>query len=146
MPSYYPPTGFHFRVEFDLAGVSDNDMRFQEVSGLTAKLGTEELVEGGENRFAHRLPTRGDYGNLVLKRGLLTDSGLISWMRDAIENFQFDPVDVMVSLLNEEHEPLVSWSFRRTWPVQWAISDLSAQDNSLVIETIELVYSYYTKV
>ena len=70
----YPPVGFHFRVEFGLDGAGDQDSRFQEVGGLSAELGTEELQEGGENRFVHRLPTLPKYGNLVLKRGLLTDS------------------------------------------------------------------------
>ncbi|HEX6181118.1 MAG TPA: phage tail protein, partial [Chitinophagaceae bacterium] len=67
--SYYPLVGFHFKVEFSGVGNSDNDTRFQEVSGLTAEIGTEELQVGGENRFSYRLPTRARFGNLVLKRG-----------------------------------------------------------------------------
>ena len=88
MAVYYPPVGFHFRVEFILDGTVESDTRFQEVSGLSAELGTEEVVEGGENRFSHRLPTRAKYSNLTLKRGLLTESGLIDWCRNAIENFE----------------------------------------------------------
>ena len=38
-------------------------------ASLLIELGTEELVEGGENRFAHQLPTGLRHGNLVLKRG-----------------------------------------------------------------------------
>ncbi len=58
MPSYYPPVGFHFRVEFESISSESDDTRFQEVSGLNAELGVEELVEGGENRFSHRFPGR----------------------------------------------------------------------------------------
>ena len=43
MASYYPPVGFHFKVEFTLAGMQETDTRFQEVSGLTAELGIEEV-------------------------------------------------------------------------------------------------------
>ena len=143
----YPPVGFHFRVTITLPEVGDKDSRFQEVTGLSAELGTEELQEGGENRFVHRLPTLPKYGNLVLKRGLLIDSGLIKWCRDAIENFSFEPTTVDVTLLNEKHEPLgFTYSFVKAWPIKWAISDFKAQENGLVIETLELSYNYFTRI
>ena len=146
MDGWLPPVGFHFRVEFNMPGLDIMDARFQEVSGLTAEIGTEELVEGGENRFVHRLPTRPKFGNLILKRGLFTDSGLAAWLRDGIENFTFAPVDVLVTLLNEEHEPLQGWCFVGAWPVKWIVSDLKAQENAIVVETLELAYRYFRRV
>ncbi|MFA6923679.1 MAG: phage tail protein [Bacteroidales bacterium] len=145
MAAYYPPVGFHFRIEFKVNGVTDNDAKFQEVTGLTAEIATETLAEGGENRYTHKLPVKANYGNLILKRGMLTNSGLISWFKDAIENFSFEPAEVIVTLLNENHEPLVAWSFVNAWPVKWMVSDLKAQDNSVVIETIELAYNYFRR-
>jgi phage tail-like protein len=145
MPAYYPPVGFHFKVEFSGLGSGDNDTRFQEVSGMTAEITTEELPVGGENMFTHRLPTRAKYGNLILKRGMLKDSDLISWFTNAIENFKFKPVNVSVYLLNENHDITSSWVFIKAYPVKWAISDFKAQDNSIVVETIELVYQYFTR-
>ncbi len=142
----YPAVGFHFKVEFvGLDGATDNDVRFQQVSGLTAEVGTEELKEGGENRFAHRLPQPASYQNLVLKRGLLTDTALIDWFRDAIENFVFDPVTVDVSLLNENSDPLMYWSFIGAYPLKWSVSDLDAGKNDVVVDTIELAYQRFTK-
>lgn len=147
MPGYIPPVGFHFRVEFGFLPSDSNDARFQEVSGLTSELGVEEITEGGENRFSHRLPTRAKYGNLVLKRGLLVDSELIEWCQDAIENFEFEPTTVDVTLLNEKHEPLAdTLSFMQTWPVKWSISDFKAQENAIVVESMELVYNYFTRI
>ena len=146
MAIYTPPVGFHFRVEFSVDDVTDNDTRFQEVSGLSAELGVEEVTEGGENRFSHRLPIRATYANLVLKRGLLTDSKIIDWCKDAIENFEFTPATVNVTLLNENHEPLSdTMSFIRAWPVKWSISDFKAQENTVVVETMELAYNYFTR-
>ena len=49
---YYPPVGFHFKVEFIGIG-NDNDTRFQSVSGLNVEYDTESFKEGGENRFEH---------------------------------------------------------------------------------------------
>ena len=68
-----PAVGFHFRVEFQ--GISEAqtiDTYFQEVSGLSFDIDKETVKEGGENRFSYQLPTRANYPNLVLKRGLLT--------------------------------------------------------------------------
>ena len=147
MPAYLPPVGFHFRVEFGFLAPDSTDVRFQEVSGLTAELGTEEVSEGGENRFSHRLPTRAKYANLILKRGLFTDSELIEWCENAIENFEFEPTTVNVTLLNENHEPVAeTYSFVNVWPVKWSVSDFKAQDNSLVVETLELAYQHFTRI
>ena len=144
--TYYPPVAFHFKVEIGLDNLHENDVRFQEVSGLNSELGVEQVAEGGENRFEHRLPARGKFGNLVLKRGLLTESGVISWIRDAIENFEFKPADVLVSLMDEEHNPLASWSFVAAWPVKWSLGAFDAKKNEVVVETLELAYRYFTQV
>jgi len=140
---YYPPVGFHFRVEFLNLG-NDNDSRFQSVSGLNAEYDTESFKEGGENRFEHKLPVRTKFPDLSLKRGMLTDSKVIDWCLDALQNRNIQPVQLQVTLLNEKHEPLRTWSVFNAWPRKWQVSDLNAQENSLVIETLELSYSYFT--
>lgn len=141
-----PAVGFHFLVEFNgIDDLTDNDTRFREVSGLNSEIGVEELKEGGENRFAHRLPNPAKYSNLVLKRGLVTETALINWFRDAIENFEFDPLAVKITLLNEESDPLVNWNFVDAYPVKWSVSNLNAQKNELMVDTIELAYKYFTK-
>ena len=140
------PVVFHFRVELQFADKNDDiDLRFQEVTGLSAELGSEEIAEGGENRFSHRLPSRAKFGNLVLKRGMAKSSKLVSWVENAIYNFEFEPVDAIVSMLNEKHEPVFTWSFKKVWPVKWQVSDLKAQDNAIAIETIELSYNHFTR-
>jgi phage tail-like protein len=138
------PVVFHFKVEFG-PNSADQDIRFQEVTGLSAEVTTEELREGGLNEYAHRIPTGAKYGNLVLKRGLVNDSEIAEWCRDAVENFVFAPKDVTVTLLNEEHEPLATWSFRRAYPVKWSVSDFKAQENALAVESLELAYSNFRK-
>ena len=97
----YPPPGFHFKVEFlDIQAVED-DILFQSVSGLNVSLQTETIKEGGENRFEHALPVRTKVGDLVLKRGLFVGSGVYKWCENAFQNFEFQPVNILVSLLNE---------------------------------------------
>lgn len=140
MADYHPPLGFHFKVEFaNLKG----EFQFQSVSGLTVDLETEEIAEGGENRFKHKLPVKTKFPNLVLKRGMLIDSELIKWCRDAVEDFSITPTDLTISLLNEEHEPLITWNVVHAYPVKWATADFNAEESKIVVETIELAYNYF---
>lgn len=146
MASYYPPVGFHFKVEFP-SEIEDadttNDYQFQSVSGLSVDLETEEIAEGGENRFKHKIPVRTKYPNLVLKRGMLVGSGLIKWCRKALEDFEIVPVDLTVKLQNEVHQPLLTWNIVHAYPVKWDPGDFNAEENKLVIETLELSYYYF---
>lgn len=146
---YYPPVGFHFRVEFlKMQGNtpigSDNDVRFQSVTGLSVEYDAESFKEGGENRFEHKLPVRTKYPDLSLKRGMLTDSGVINWCLDAFQKRSFAPAHIIVTLLNEQHQPLKTWHVYNAWPKKWSVSDLNAQENSIVVETLDLSYSYFT--
>jgi phage tail-like protein len=143
MSTSYPPVGFHFKVEFTGISTKTTDIQFQSVAGLSVDIETEEFAEGGENRFKHKFPVRTKFPNLVLKRAMVTNSELISWCKDAIENFVFDPIDLTVDLLNEEHKTVLSWNVVHAYPVKWSVSDLNAEESSVVIETIELAYNYF---
>jgi phage tail-like protein len=142
---YYPPVGFYFKV--NIIGISGiNEGNFQEVSGLNVKLGTEEIKEGGENRFVHRLPSYPKYENLVLKRGMVTGSSLITWARNAVEQFTFKPTTVVLNLMDEKSSPLATWKFINAYPVGIKVSDFKAQENAIVIETLELSFDYFERV
>jgi len=140
---YYPPVGFHFKVEFQGIG-NDNDMRFQSVGGLNVEYDTESIKEGGENRFEHKLPTRTKFSDLSLKRGMLTNSEVINWVKKALFNREFKPALIIITLLNPEHQPLKVWKVNNAWPRKWSVSDLNANENSVVVETLELCYSFFT--
>ena len=102
MADYRPPVGFHFKVEFLDIETTDNDILFQSVSGLTVTMETETIKEGGSNQFEQVLPVRSKYSDLVLKRGLLKDSKVITWCLKAMESFEFQPTTVHVHLLNDD--------------------------------------------
>lgn len=143
MPNYHPPPGFHFRVEVLGLPPSDSDVRFTEVSGLSFELTTEEVAEGGENRFLQKYPLKTKYPDLVLKRGLLAGSEVRKWIERCIQDYDIEPKDVDVMLLNEEHEPLLTWHVLKAYPTKWTVSDLNASNNAVVIETLQLTYQYF---
>lgn len=134
--------GFYFSLSFQ-----GEDAAFQEVSGLSKEFNLEEVVSGGENRFKYRLPTVTTYQNLVLKRAIvLKSSALAKWCSDTLDNGMAKPIktqDVSVHLMNAEGAVVGSWTFVNAYPVKWSISNLNSQENSLVIESIELAYNYF---
>lgn len=131
--------GFHFIAHFSISSETI-DSRFQSISGLSVEYDFESVVEGGENRFIHELPLRTKYTPLTMKRAFATSSKLIDWCRDAFENRIFQPANIDIILLNEAHEPLKTWSVDWAIPKKWSVSDFHAEENSLVIETLELHY------
>lgn len=144
MPGYYPPVGFHFRVEVLGVSPNDNDLRFTEVTGLSAEVVTEEMPEGGENRFVQKYPTRTKYPELVLKRGMLTSSEVMAWIEECVGSDTVSPKNLDVQLLNEAHEPLITWHVVGAFPTRWSVSDLNASTSAVVVESMQLYYRYFT--
>ena len=142
-PEYYPPWGFYYKVEFGISK-NTNDVRFQSVSGLSVEYDYESFKEGGENRFEHKLPARTKYADMVLKRGMVVDSEIINWCNRAFRDRQFEPSDITVILMNEKGEPLRTWKVAHAVPKKWLVTDLNSTENSIVIETLELTYRYFT--
>ena len=144
MANYFPPVGFHFKVEVLGLSPNDNDVRFTDVSGLSMEMATEEIAEGGQNRFLQKYPVRAKHSDLILKRGMFTDSEITKWVRECIEDFAITPKNIDVKLLDEEHQPLVTWHIVNAYPTKWSISDLAASNNSVVVESLQFFYQYFS--
>jgi phage tail-like protein len=134
--------GFRFELSFN-----GEDAAFKEVSGISKELGIEEVTSGGENRFKYRLPTLTSSKNLVLKRAIIPkNSKLIKWSSDTLDGGLVNPIkpqDISVNLLNEEGDILIKWMFHKAYPVKYAIADLKSQESEVLLETIELAYTFF---
>jgi phage tail-like protein len=154
---YYPPGAFYFEVSVLGPGETKSsrpaiDGAFQEVSGLERELEFEEVREGGENRFAHRLPKRGRHPNLVLKRGLVTiQSALAEWAEETLRSMFSRPITpkvVTVTLLSmpagegQAGQPLVWWTLYNAYPVKWTTAPLNSTEGAIAVETFELSYTW----
>jgi phage tail-like protein len=136
------PVGFYFSLSFE-----GEDAAFKEVSGISKEFGVEEVGSGGENRFKYRLPTVSSSKNLVLKRAIVpTGSSLITWCSDTLDGGLSSAIktqDVSVDLLDNEGTVLMKWTFYNAYPISYAVSDLKSQESEILIETIELAYTYF---
>jgi len=127
-----PLLGFRFGVFFFKSNglLNPLDIRFKKVSGIGATISVN----------ADRLPEEVKYDNLLLERGLTVGSLLSAEFDVAMSQFKFSPANVLVSLLDGAGIPISSWLFMKAYPVKWRISDLDADQNQVVIETMELIY------
>ena len=140
----YQTVNFHFSVSFALDGAKAVDVKFQSVTGLDGTVDIETIKEGGENHYEHVVPTRRKYGPLILKRGLLSPalSGVTTWLQKAFDDGKFEPLNtVQVTLLDEEHQPLMHWVVNNVWPRSWKLGELNAERGEILIETLELNYN-----
>ena len=70
-------------------------------------------------------------------------SGILMWCKNAFENFVFEPVNIIISLLNENHVPIQSWYVVNAIPKKWSVSNFNAERSEIVIESITLSYQYF---
>ncbi len=149
-PLVPPPVGYCFIVNFLIQGVAPllvpRDMCFQSVSGFSVSMSPYSFEEGGQNLYDIRLPSRFKYENLVLKRGLAVLSGLTLQFQAAMTFYEFKHVNVLVTLMNESGVPVNSWLFVNAFPVKWSSTDLNAEENKIVIETLELAYERFQRI
>jgi phage tail-like protein len=143
----YPLPAFHFQVRFTNPMLSDTS--FQEVTGLAHELDTEEVVEGGENRFVHHLPKGAKNPKLVLKRAVAgASSPLVRWCKATLEGGFHEPLqpkNLLVFLLDEIAVPVRIWDIENAYPVNWEVESFGATKNEVAIEKIELVYNTLTR-
>lgn len=123
---------------------------FQEISGISEELNTEEVVCGGENRFKYKLPTTTSGQNLVLKRALVpVSSKIVDWCNNTIGGGlvnTIEPADISVYLLNADSYVSLKWVFHNAYPVKYSFSELKSQESGLLMETMELAYTYFESV
>lgn len=146
--SYYAsgPTSASFSVYVDGTEYG----RFREVSGLEVQIEIEEVKEGGQNGFVHKLPGRRSFSNLTLRRGITKNNGLIEWMMEAAGD-DFDgngkklARKTMALVLNSSLGlPLRIWAFEDAFPVRWSGPDFSLNDDDFITEELEIAHNGFT--
>jgi phage tail-like protein len=143
MPTY-PVPKFHFQVKWGADRIG-----FTEVTGLDVQIDVIEYREGSNPEFSKiKMPGMVKYSNLTLKRGTLsTDSDFYKWIK-ALDPFTHltQRREITISLLNESHTPIMTWSAKNAFPVKYQASDLKADGNEVAIETLELAHEGLTVV
>ena len=137
MDPKYPLPKFHFVVEW--GGVR---IGFTEVSGMEAETEVIEYRDGASPDYSKlRIPGMQKYANITLKRGTFpSDNDFFEWWKTTRSLASPERRDVIISLLNEAHEPVMVWTVKNAFPTKVQATDLKADGNEVAIETLELAH------
>ena len=136
----YPMPSYHFSVQWGGARIG-----FQEVSGLNIQVDAVEYREGSNPEFHPlKMPGQLHYSNIVLKRGIVpNDNDFFAWI-NTIRLNTAERRDIVVQLLNGNHEPVVSWKIRNAFPVRYSGPVLLASGSEVAMEELELAHDGLT--
>src|SRR5690242_2083818 len=135
---------FVFTVEGQTIGA------FTEVSGLSVSIEVEELAEGGQNQYTHKLPGRMKWPNLVLKRGITNTDNLFQWFtKSSGDGFAgagnaLDRRNGAVELRDAAGTVVRRWEFVEAYPVKWTGPKLAASGRDLAVEELEVCHRGFT--
>jgi phage tail-like protein len=133
----YPIPVFHYKVSWN-----NQDIGFSDVSGLTQERQAIEYRDGlmSGDQLPLKRPGLTKANNISLKRGVTEgDNELYNWFNNnGIPNVERR--DLLISLLNDEGNPVMVWTISQAWPVKCEGPGLKATGNEIAIESIELVH------
>jgi phage tail-like protein len=140
MAANYPLVKFHFQVEW-----GGTKIGFTEVSGLDVETEVVEYREGNSPEYSKiKMPGMQKFSNLTLKRGSFkADNEYFAWWNTVKLN-TIERRDITISLLNENHEPVITWKVKNAWPCKIQSTDLKADGNEVAIESMEIVHEGLT--
>ena len=136
----YPIPKFHFQVEW-----GGTKIGFTEVSGLDITSEIIEYRDGASPEYSKvKMPGQRKFSNITLKRGSFTaDNEFYAWFNTVNLN-QIERRPLTISLLNENHEPVIVWKVKNAWPTKITPTDLKADGNEVALETLELAHEGLT--
>jgi len=136
----YPLPKFHFQVEW-----GGSKIGFTEVSGLDISTEVIEFRDGASPEYSKiKMPGQRKFSNITLKRGTFKgDNQFYSWFNTVNLN-TIERRDLTISLLNENHEPVIVWKVKNAWPLKVTPTDLKADGNEVALESLELAHEGLT--
>lgn len=120
---------------------------FTECTGLTSEVEVEEVKEGGQMGYIHRLPGRvKSFPNLVLKRGLAT-SDLWDWYCRVSSGGKgaFQRQNLMIALKGGNDLALVRWEVIEALPIKWSGPSFKSTGGELAVEAVEFIHNGFQR-
>jgi phage tail-like protein len=131
---------FNFMVKLgDTGGEDQIAGGFSEVSGVGNEVVYAEYRNGNDKEnHVRKIPTVNRTGDVTLRRGLIGDLRLFTWLKSTREG-DTSPQSVTITLLDEARNPVCSWMLLRAQPKKWTSPTLSATGTDVAIEELVLV-------
>ncbi len=136
----WPLPKFYFQVK-----IADQEVSFQEVSGLDIEAQVIEYRHGNSPEFSTiKMPGIKKSSNVTLKKGVFKgDNTFWDWF-NAIKLNTIERKTVVINLLDEEGNPTMSWTLNNAWPTKVTGTDLKSDGNEVAVETLEVAHEGIT--
>ncbi|WP_198133441.1 phage tail protein [Flavobacterium beibuense] len=136
----FPLPKFHFSVQW-----GGSKIAFTEVSGLNKEMDViEHRVGSSPEFFKKKMPGLQKLSNITLKRGVfLGDNEFYDWYNTVAQN-TVEKRTIIISLLDENHEPKVVWTVKDCFIVSLKCTDLKSDANEAAIDAVELANHGFT--
>ena len=133
--SYLVPK-YHFSVQWGGA-----NMGFKEVTGLKVTREKFEYRDGLDPLLTkQKFPALKTYDDLTFKRGTYYgDNEFYEWWNEIQVN-TIQKRDLIISLLDDDHNPIIVWKVRKAWPTTVESTDLNAEGNEVAIESMTITH------
>ncbi len=120
-------------------------MSFTEASGLSIESDVIEYRSGDSPEFTSiKMPGLRKHANISLKKGILPDDNeFYEWLSQTKMN-KPQRRDITISLLNEAHEPVMTWKAKNAWPVKVEGPGLNSTGSETALETVEVAHEGLT--
>jgi phage tail-like protein len=142
MSSMMPFTAFNFLVEIYVGPLVLCSATFSECEGLEMTLEAKTIREGGNNGGPIHLMGPVSFGQLTLRRGMSTDTGIWDWF-ELIQQQGTTGLRAfgIIAMLNSDRESINALYFLTgCLPVKIKAPALNAKDGLIAVEEIQIAY------
>ena len=134
----YPLPSFHFQVNW-----GGSNIGFTRVRNLSMHIELIQSTTGANPETSNKKQAgRTVYENILLERSVHQgDNEFYEWWNQtqrAFTNGEDFLRDMTISLLNNDHEPVVNWKIKHAFPVRLSYSDLDAMGSKVLTEVLEI--------
>lgn len=135
--SPWPVPKFHFKATIGDKG----EISFQEISGLDSEYDIIEYRAGNSIEFSTvKMPGLRKGSDVTLKKGMFKDdTALYDYFNETKMN-TIKRETVTIQLLDEEHNPMFTWTLKNAFPMKVSGTDLNAQNSEVAVEEIVLAH------
>src|SRR5215203_97909 len=139
-----PYVQFNFLVDTG-EGTDGPEAGFQECSNIGMEVTVAEYRNGNETENSVRKITGLNKStDVTLKRGVIGSLNLYQWLDDIRNGNQKAYKDVTVSLLSEDHNPVMSWRLKNARIIKYVAGPFNAKGTDVAMEEMVLAYERLT--
>ncbi|MEO0468128.1 MAG: phage tail protein [Bacteroidota bacterium] len=134
----HPLPNFHFTVQID-----DLEPKCVQVRNLAMHFENIETATSSNPTFADRKqPGRSVYENFFLERAVFANQNeFFEWWREtqrAVVSGGDFRKNITISLLDNQHSPIMQWRIGDAFPLRLSYSELDAKGNRVLTEVLEI--------